>query len=426
MNRRDFVKSATLATGGLAAIHLDAQPSPAPAPGPGIKAYRPLGKTGFSVSDLCLGGGNLGSPATVIRAVELGINYIDSAPDYGNSHKIIGEAFLKLGKEKRKQVFILSKICDHVPYPGHYPETVSKETCLASLEKSLRLLNTDYVDAWMIHALGERKGDEQARLNAPGYWAAIEEAKKRGMVRFVAASSHGPNAKIALLNKAIDTGKIDIIMPAYSFLGREGGGTLQEVDAVIAKAKAAGIGVIAMKTVARASEAEKAQLQSMAKDAGGVSYMHLCLRWVLQNPGVSGIVKTLSTPMEVEEYVKSSGQKLATLDQERLQQYAAHLSPRTCRIGCGDCHDACPYGVEINVLMRLGSYFEDYHRERYAMSRYAQEMGREQVASCQGCSAPCMRRCPYGVDVKAQLTRFDRILRLGAGSDHDGADRTLA
>ena len=74
---------------------------------PKINAYRDLGKTGLKISDISLGTGKLPSPSMVLRAIDRGINYMDTAPDYGSSEQYIGEAMNKIQRDK---VIIATKI----------------------------------------------------------------------------------------------------------------------------------------------------------------------------------------------------------------------------------------------------------------------------------------------------------------------------
>lgn len=88
MNRRDFLKVAAFTTTTAAAapdLHAETTPD-----APSVKSYRAIGKTGLKMSDISFGAGKLSAASMVLRAVDSGINYFDTAPDYGPSEKPLG------------------------------------------------------------------------------------------------------------------------------------------------------------------------------------------------------------------------------------------------------------------------------------------------------------------------------------------------
>src|SRR5271157_5029920 len=114
MNRRDFLKVAAVATAAAAAKPLHASEPEKSQTAVSVQSYRAIGKTGLKMSDISFGGGKLSVPSMMLRAVDSGINYFDTAPDYGLSEKTIGEA---MGKIRRDKIIITSKLCNPKPYP---------------------------------------------------------------------------------------------------------------------------------------------------------------------------------------------------------------------------------------------------------------------------------------------------------------------
>lgn len=148
---------------------------------------RALGRTGEKVSLAGLGCFPIGNQrvsddegvAVVRRAVELGINYVDTAPTYGHgaSERKIGLA-LKRNKGMRGKIFLTSKTLKR-----------GKKGALAELDASLKRLVTDHVDLWQFHALKSTR-DMDGILAEDGALAAAEEARKAGKVRFVGITGH--------------------------------------------------------------------------------------------------------------------------------------------------------------------------------------------------------------------------------------------
>ena len=93
MKRRQFLGSSAVALGaGILAPKVRAEKSK-PAH---IKKYKPLGKTGLQMSDISFGAGDLASSSMILRAIDRGINYFDTAPDYGSSQYLIGKAMKRI------------------------------------------------------------------------------------------------------------------------------------------------------------------------------------------------------------------------------------------------------------------------------------------------------------------------------------------
>ena len=175
--------------------------------------------------------------------------------------------------------------------------------------------------------------------------------------------------------------------------------------------RAGNVGIIEMKTVP--AEQQSQELDDLRKKLDeGVSYAHLCFAWALAQPGVAGLVKTMKTVKDVEQYVTSSGVKLSAADVGALEVYASVLGSSHCRIGCGDCHASCPAGVPIADLLRFNEYFVNYGSERHAMGRFADVKGHELLAACQSCDAPCETACTYGLPVKSLLASADTNLHF--------------
>ena len=421
MRRREFmtntaVAGAAAALGiesafGQAAKDVPAGKKPGAVDG-GIQRHRALGRTGLWVSDIGMGTGQLGHPVVAVRAFELGINYFDTAPDYGDAEVNLGKA-LKSAKVDRDSVVITTKMCEHVPYPGHLGRDPSKPMTVADIlrccEESLKRMQIDHVDVLMVHALGEPENDK--RLDSAELPKAIDQLKKQGKIRFAGASSHGSNNTTALLNQAVTGGLIDVIMPACNFLKNLRGSAPGDVEKFLATAKEKQVGVIAMKTVPK--EKESQELEALrAKCGEEASYPHLCFTWALAQPGVAGLVKTMKTVKDVEQYATSSGAKLTDAHVETLGAYASALGSSHCRIGCSDCHSSCPAGVPIADVLRFNEYFVNYGLEKHAMGRFADVSGHRLLNACQGCDAPCESSCTYGLPVKTLLASADTNLHF--------------
>ncbi len=386
MERRDFLKVAAIAAASASATPLRAETLTESTPT--VKNYRQIGKTGLKMSDISFGAGKLSAASMVLRAVDNGINYFDTAPDYGQSDKTIGEA---MGRIKRDKIIITSKFCNPMPYPGHLSLGTKKKDYIASVEGSLSRMNTDYLDFCLVHAIGEMNKDleaEKRRLLDDEMLEAATALKKAGKIRFLGTSSHGPNNMEELLMTAVKSGHFDMIQPSFNFL------KFPKLPEVMKEAYKRGVGVIAMKTLAGAKE--------MKIEDSGEEFSHAAFKWVLKHTEVSGLIVTMKTVADMELYLKASGGKFTAADQRTLDRYAGLYGSEYCRTGCGVCEESCPAGVEIASILRYRMYFRDYGMEKKAMESYAQL--KHKAAFCSGCSNPvCIGSCPYGLSLKDML-----------------------
>lgn len=386
MKRRDFLKTTVLTTAAIAASPLYAEKIP-PA-SPSVKSYREIGKTGLKMSDISFGTGNLSAASMVLRAVDSGINYFDTAPDYGQSEKTIGEA---MGKIQRDKIIITSKFCNTLPYPGHLPMGTKKKDYIASVDGSLSRMKTDYLDFCVVHAIGEMNKDmeaEKKRLLDEEMFEAVAALKKDGKIRFLGASSHGPNNMEALLMIAVTSGRFDIITVSFNFMN------FPKLPEVMKEAHKRGVGVIAMKTLAGAKD--------MSIEGKREEFPYAAFTWVLKHPEVSGLIVTMKTISDMELYLKASGAKFTAADQRVLNQYASFYGREYCRTGCGECEGSCTKGVEIASIMRYRMYFMDYGMEKRAMESYA--LLKKNASPCFTCdNQECIDRCPHNLPIRDML-----------------------
>lgn len=385
MKRRDFLKASFMATAAIAGTSMASETKTEKS---SIKSYRELGKTGLKMSDISYGTGRLPSASMILRAVDRGINYFDTAPDYGPAEKYIGQAMKKIQRDK---IIIASKFCTPYSYPNHLPLGSKKKDYVNAIEASLSRMNTDYMDFCFVHAIGEQSRSlekEKKRLLDEEMLSAYEELKKAGKVRFLAVSSHGPDNMEDLLMTAVQSGHFDLIMPAFNFL------KFPRIPEVLNEAHKRGIGVVAMKTLAGARDMELSGTDEPFEPAA--------FRWVLGHPEVDGLVITIKTVSDLDLYLTASGGKFTKADQKVLGMYALRFGKEYCRTGCNQCEDSCPQGVAIASTLRYQMYFRDYSMEKEAMKSYS--LLEPKADKCMACKTEnCRGACPYGLAVSALL-----------------------
>jgi predicted aldo/keto reductase-like oxidoreductase len=389
MKRREFIKSGVaLPAAGLAGMNSAAATEQDKAQ---VRRYTQLGNTEIRMSDISCGTGRLPSASMVLRAIDRGINYFDTAPDYGRSEEYIGQALQR--HKQRDKVYIASKFCDSVPYEAgisHLRADASKQAYKLAVEHSLQRLHTDYLDVCFVHAMGELDdyAAERARLLSPNMLQAADELKQEGKIRYLAVSSHGPHNMEKLMLEAVNSGHFDLIMPAFNFM------KFPKIPDLLKQARAKGVGVVAMKTLAGARD--------MDLDPKGAVFEHAAFKWVLQHAEVAGLVVTMKRVKDIELYLQASGAEMTAADQRVLDRYAAQFGSDYCRTGCGDCEGGCPAGVPIASILRYQMYFDSYEDEKRAMRSYAALA--TDASPCLDCTVEtCTGRCEYGLPVPLKL-----------------------
>lgn len=355
-----------------------------------VQRYRPLGGTGIMMSDISFGGAGISNPDVVAQAVERGINYFDTSPDYSKtgSEQVIGQAL----KPHRDKVYIASKFCTA---DGHLPKDTPVPDIMRAVEGSLQRLQTDYLDVCIIHEVNSLD-----RLMAPTFHEAFDRLHEQGKVRFLGVSSHTPNLE-QVMRHAVDSGRFQMLLVAYNF------NNWPDLTNIFRDAHAKRIGVVAMKTL-------KGAQASVLKDFSDQkqAFSQAAFKWVLSNPHVSGLVVSINDFDQIDEYLYASGQEPSESDVALLQRYDDAITRNYCRPGCGTCLDHCPAGVPIDDVFRYAMYFENYGRQRDAMQQYARIAAEHNASQCVSCPAPCQAACPFEIAIREKMLHFHPLLTL--------------
>jgi uncharacterized protein len=205
-DRRSFLKT----TGAVAASLLTSSATLAspersalpPLPSnPNTSAAMPtrnLGKTGYKVGVFSLGGqaalekqNNFDIAVPIIeRALDLGVNYIDTSSIYGGPERWSEQYVGRVMKTRRNEAFLATKTKER-----------TRDGSLRMIEKSLALLNTDHVDLWQLHDIGLAE-DVNAIFAPDGAMKALLEMQQQKVVRFLGVTGHyRPEALIDAVNR---------------------------------------------------------------------------------------------------------------------------------------------------------------------------------------------------------------------------------
>ncbi len=349
--------------------------APALLPSAGAPQYRVLGKTGMRVSTVGYGCMITSDPTVIARAVDMGINYFDTSRNYqnGQNERMVGAA---LGS-RRKSVFLASKSNDN-------PSSASE--ILAQIETSLKELKTDYLDVWHLHGLSNPAEITDELVEAE------RKAKKDGKIRFTGISTHNLPA---IVDRVIEA-KIEVVQPQYSFASDKSYGP------AIEKLHAAGVGVIAMKVMARAG-----RRRGPNQPARPATFAPAALKWAINNPAIATTVPSMTDIDQLEQNFRAMTGKFTDEDSKILSARLDEIGPYFCRM-CGQCTGQCPKGLPVGDMVRFVMYADGYGQFPLGREHFLRLSAEHQAVRCSDCET-CPVQCPNGVHVAARLSRAQEL-----------------
>ena len=328
--------------------------------------HRILGRTGLALSAVGYGAMRTTDPAIIHRAIDLGINYIDTAHAYmdGYSEVIVG----KVLKRRRRDAYVATKV--HI-------ESVDK--MMASLEASLKSLQTDYVDIIQLHGLNavSQIQDEKALTT-------LRRMKEQGKARYIGFTTH--RNQVELIRAAISMDFYDMILAAYNFKSPN------ELGEVIQQAAKVDIGIIAMKTQAGGYRKH---------EMGNLSPHQAALKWVLQNPSVTAAIPSMVTYGQLDENIGAMNSDMGWLDRKTLDRYSSAIDKDYCRM-CEHCTSQCPNDVDVPDVNRSLMYAAGYGDFDLASKTYWAIPLSKRPDICEDCRR-CRVRCLHGLNVREKM-----------------------
>jgi aryl-alcohol dehydrogenase-like predicted oxidoreductase len=312
----------------------------------------PLGRTGMELTRIGLGtwaqgGGGLlyswgpqddsQSEAAIRRAVESGINWIDTAPAYGRGHaeEIVGRVVASMPENDRPYVFTKAgRLWDPADPMAPLWTDVSAASVRKEVEDSLRRLRTERIDLLQVH------WPPTDGTPVEEYWGAVLRLRDEGKIRAAGLSNHGAGA----LEEAEKTGHVDSLQPPFSLIRREaaaaeipwcaGHGT----GVIVYSPLQAGLlsGAMTAGRVAAMPEddwrrrnpeftgAQFLKNLSLAErlrpvaERHGVSLAAVAVAWVLAWPGVTGAIVGARRPEQVDGWEAAAGLELTDADLDEI------------------------------------------------------------------------------------------------------------
>jgi predicted aldo/keto reductase-like oxidoreductase len=394
-NRREFLKTGLAGLAGAAALtgrdltagqaKPDEEKTAEAEP-----VRRTLGKTGLRVPVVSMGTGDTQDPGLIGAALDAGMVLLATSQYYGNgqNEQIIGRV-LK-GRARDSVLVMTSAMPDGYDFKAATWTGATKAgPFLEKFEGSLKRLETDCVDIFLLPFAARR----ESVLFEP-LLKAMEQIKRQGKARFIGIATHQfePEA----IRAAVETGVYDVAMTAYNFRKEN----RAEIEQAAEEASKAGLGIIAMKTMAGAFWDKE---RTRPINAGAA------LKWALRKecihtavPGMTTFDQLSANRSVMRHPVLSDPEK----EELKLTSVPDPLGP-FCQ-QCGRCVPQCPKGQDIPNAMRAYMYavgYGDTGRAGETLSMAG--IRRPACGECRSCSV----RCALGADIRNKMLDLERRCR---------------
>lgn len=390
-NRRGFLRSSVLGATGLVVgqkafagisnssnLHSKDEPK---------IVYRTLGKTGIKLPIVSMGVMNSDNPNLVRAALDKGITHLDTAHTYmrGRNEEMLG---VVLKDYPRDSYTIATKIhpAGQDRRTGLYnADEFTQESYMEMFNLSMERLGLDYVDILFHHGVSNLEG-----MFFEPLVDIMNEIKQSSRARFIGVSTHSNEA--AVLEAAAECGFIDVVLTAYNFTMN-----VEEMNAAIDKAADAGLGIIAMKTMAGGYLDRERNRPVKAPAA---------LKWALQNPKVHTSIPGFTTFDQLEESFSIMENPELTEEEKSYIEENKQLAFLFC-IGCQSCLNQCRKNLPIPDFMRAYMYTYGYNNLEKAY-RLLTDLDLSNDA-CSGCNT-CTVTCTKNFDVASRIKDVSRLV----------------
>jgi len=335
------------------------------------------------------------------RALELGVNYFDTAYIYPGSEAALG-SFIKT-YDCRDKLNIATKLPQ---YRVKRPEDFD-----AFFDEELRRLGTDYVDYYLMHMMNDAESFQ--RLRALGLEAWVAKKKAAGQIRNVGFSFHGGTLQFKAL---IDAWDWDFCQIQFNYLDEHSQAGVEGLEYAHSK----GLPVIIMEPLRGGKLTNglpKAARQVFEAARPARTPAEWGLRWVWNHEAVTVVLSGMNDLSQVEENCRVASESLpGALTEAELAIYPKALKAisRGTRVGCTGCGycQPCPKGVAIPTCFAAynTSYAENLVEgmREYMMCTTLRKV-RSNAGLCVKCGR-CEQHCPQHIPIRDTLDRVKRRL----------------
>jgi predicted aldo/keto reductase-like oxidoreductase len=376
LDRRNFLRTTVLS--GASALLASASLASSTFAAHGVEMVdkpiikRKLGKTGIELPIVSFGVMRADSPALVHAAIKEGIILFDTAHGYqgGKNEEMLGDVF----KDYPRDSYLLATkepIENNNISTGALGNVYIRKAFLEKLDISLKRLRMEYVDILYVHGPSSR----DAVLH-PAMLEAVTTAKKLGKVKHVGVSTHKNEPEV--IQAAIDSGVYEVVLTSVNFKQDH----YAAVKEAIAKAAKAGIGIVAMKTMAGGFHDKERKQPINCKAA---------LKFVLQDENITTAIPGITNFDQLTMNANVNRDLKMTAPEEADLIVGKSEGGLYCQ-GCEHCVPNCPKRLPIPEIMRAYMYTYGYRDSRQAQDLLVSlNIPNNPCAGCEHCSAICSK-----------------------------------
>lgn len=347
-----------------------------------------------------------------------GINYFDTAPAYGQSEVVTGNA---LCRHPRESYYLATKLSNF--------GSTSFEDGKKMFESSLEKLHTDYIDYLLLHAIGDWNSFNRRYIDN-GLLDWLKEQKAAGRIRHLGFSFHGDTAFFDDMIDRKEEYGWEFVQIQLCYLDWGDGNEDNQTRHIYRKLIEAGLPAVIMEPLRGGTLANvNSSLRAMLADAHPeLSPAGMALSFVGTLPGMLTILSGMSNMDQLTENIATfqDFKPLSDSDMKLLEE-VARLYHENPTIGCTACKYCmpCPYGIDIpgnfilydNCSSDLdlpnpdGPHDKEYQRKRRIfLNRYQGRLEeRERAEFCIGCSS-CVEICPQRIDIPRQMKNIENLV----------------
>lgn len=380
--------------------------------------YRIDPKSGNKVSALGLGcmrfpGYQVGRPDVasarriISRALERGVNYLDTAHLYPGNEEVVGVVLDELGA--RESVYLATKL----------PHASCKraEDFDRFFDEQLRRLRTDHIDYYLIHNV--TSPSQWERVCALGIEDWIARQKRSGRIRQIGFSFHGSAGDFPVM---LDAFAWDFCQVQYNYANEY----YQAGTAGVLSAAERGLAVFVMEPLLGGRLAGKLPTEAFkvfeqAGDAELKSSVDWALAWVWSHPQITMLLSGMAAPEQVDQNVRVANlANPGCMDEKRMRAIVRvqEIFEAANRVPCTGCNYCMPCPRGINIPGCFSAYNASFAHgwftgvQQYFTASAIRTSAPKLVSNCVYCGA-CTRHCPQCIDIPARLQDVGRRLTPG-------------
>jgi len=339
-----------------------------------------------------MGTAHTSNPNLIKMALDEGVKLFATAEFYtnGNNQIMLGEAIQSHPRDSFMIMTTAGELHYYEQEDGMYKAGTDPGKILEHAMSSLERMKVDYVDIFLLPFAARRES-----VFYEPFLKAMEKFKKDGNAKFIGIATHSYQHEA--IRAAVDVGIYDVVITAYNFRIQK----KEEIEEAIQYAVDAGLGIIAMKTMA-GTYWDKERTKPINSKAA--------LKWILQNENIHTTVPGFTTYEQLNQNLSIMDDlKLTNEEKMDLEPPSEELSSGLYCQQCNGCIEQCFQGIDIPTVMR--SYMYAYGYDDLKLAQKTLRSSGLTKAPCINCTE-CNVTCRMDFDVKGKILDIERLYKV--------------